>query len=204
MFPPVEGAYGHGRKTETAGTAIVSLVPGKKGKFTYIVFVSYLDAGTAHTITQMRAIGTGTLSAAAAASQAVVVATAQPVDSAGATVDTVAANDYLAIQKPNGDWHLAKVSSVSSLSWTLTANVPTGGFNAGARYCFYGVVGDSYHDDFDLVSGSGSALKNFPPVSQSGVMCKSTGPNEPILIYSDNATNAGKLEHVSAIYSRVG
>lgn len=189
-----DGVFTHGHKTETAGTAIVIMVPGMKGRYTHVKRITYTTGATLHTITVMRKVAETTLSAAAAAAQAVIALTADP--------GSIAANDNLAIQKPNGSWHFGVVSSVSSLNITLTANVPTGGFSSGARVIFYGVVGDADHDNHDYRVQANATNAQIPD-DNDGVVDSSTGVDEPVILSSDNGTNAGRFELVEAVYSRV-
>ena len=188
------GSEGAGKITETAGTRIRRLIGGKGGCFTHLLNMRYTAGATAHTITVMRGQSYTTLSAAALAAQADVVLTAAITDGTNA----VAANDLVAIKKPDGSWHLGLVSAwtAGTLTLTLTANVPTGGFNKGAAVICYGVAGDSGHDNYKFAAGSG-ATTNYPAVENGGSLIRSRRQNEPLIIDSDNATNAGTLENAT-------
>lgn len=194
MIPVAEGYYTEGYKTANAGTAIVAMIPGMKNRYTHISRIVYTTAGTPHTITMMKRVADTTLSAAAAAAQAVIVLTADP--------GSIAANDLLAIQKPNGSWHFGTVQSASGLNVTLTANVPTGGFSSGAKVIFYGVAADSDHSHHTILTTASAAREPLPDDTDAVIM-SSSGTDEPLIVSIDNITNAGKLHSIEAFYSRV-
>lgn len=202
MSVPIEGFEGFGRKTEVAGTAIVQGIPGRKGKYTYLNSFGYTDAATQHTLTMMISKGRTTLTTAIAASGTAVVATADP----GPTGNAIATGDYIAIKLSDGvSWHFSTVTVVTSTTYTLATALPSDKTaSVGAPLAFFGVVGDAAHDDKDYVSNSNSSRKDFPPVDTQGMLCKSTRLDDPIIIYSNNITNAGTLEYATAVYSRVG
>lgn len=197
--------FGRGNLTQTAGTRIQALVPGRKGLLTYISFIEYKDAGTAHTITLMAKVSETTLTAAVAASGTVIPIAADPGTSA---TGTIAAADLVAVQLADGSWHGSAVSSVSSLNITLSTALPAGtGKNAlsGARFIFYGAAGDSPHANNTFLSGTGSASVYFPNNNGGlppGCLQKSYGSDEPIWLDSGNATNAGNLRCLMAFYQR--
>lgn len=185
---------GYGAVTQTAGTVITRTVPPARNAYTHITCVKYTAAGTAHTVTVMRPYGKTTLSSAALAAQAVINLTA---DSGVTPPGAIAANDYLVIEKPDGTYHTAVVSSVAALAITLTANVPTGGFASGATVWFMGAPAD--HVDA-LFSGIASATTTYS--EDVGSIRATLNKYEPMIVHSNNATAAGTLQQVSAAYSR--
>lgn len=189
----VYGGNGLGSDTQTAGTVINRLVPARVGAFSRITKLVYTAGATAHTVYAMRSLGRTTLSADAAASQAVINLTAEP----GPSGNTIAANDYVAIRQDNGAVIVAKVSSVSSLAVTLTANLSVA-ISAGASVWFFGVAGDTdpkttlVHPKF---TGTASVTTSYS--DDAGGVVASHAKDEPILVQSNNATNAGVIEQVS-------
>jgi hypothetical protein len=181
------GSFNLGAKTATAGTEITQLIAPRNRAYTRVTTASYRAAGTAHTLTALRTLNQTVLSAAAAAGQAVISLAADP--------GSIAANDFVAILKPDGTYHLGKVSSVSTLDVTLTANVPTGGFAAGAKVFFFGAIGDG-HPQF---AGTATTLETYQDTT-AGIVA-SNNVEEPILLHSGNATAAGVLERVSGVYT---
>lgn len=195
---PAFGGNSLGRVTQSSGTVINRLVPPRRGAFTRVTKIVYTAAATAHTLTAMRSLGTTTLSAAAAASQAVINLTADP----GPSGNGIAANDYLAIENDDGTVFLDTVSSVSSLAITMTTNLATA-LSAGQRVWFFGVAANTdpkllaAHTAFTLTA-SVTTTYSEPVV---GVIA-SHEENEPILLQSNNATNAGTLEQVTWIHTK--
>lgn len=195
----VHGVFDVLAHTETAGTAIVDVIPPRKGLKTRVRKYVYTPGATTHTLTVMSPQGVTTLSAAAAAAQAVVNLTADP--GTGTTSGAIAASDYVVIEKPysagsHRTYHIAKISSMSTLAATLTANVPTGGFSSGALVWFFGAAADVQHPTFTLTTGA-----QRTPIDDSWYgLCGTTEQNAPILLYSDNATNAGTLNYAQGIY----
>jgi hypothetical protein len=195
------GADGCGPKTATAGTAIVQVTTRKKGCKTRIDSVVYTAGATAHTLTIMRPIGRTKLSAAALAAQAVVVLTADP----GPSGNGIAANDYVVIMRPDGVPHVGVVSAWNGTTkaLTLTANVPTGGFDSGADVYFYGVIGDTdpqsqaAHPQYPLADAATTTVSN---ATGNGVF-GSARAGEPLLLHSGNATNAGTLNRANWVFS---
>lgn len=201
---PVRSMFGFGRKTQTAGTVITQVCPGKRGCFTYVTFMRYTNAATDHLLTLMRSASNGLVTTAvAAAGTAVIVDTAL---TDGGT-NAIAANDYISIEMDDGTFHTDIVSAwnSSTKTITLTTAVPTGrSILAGAKVWCYGVPGDSYHAAYQFDPITANASANFPAVANYGPLIKSRTKGEPIIFYSGNATNAGTLESLSGINSPVG
>lgn len=197
-------AFGRGKKTEAAATRIRALVPGDRHGFTYLTFLRYTAAATAHTLTMMRGHSFSRTTTAIASGVTVVVEDALT-DAAG---NALAAADVVAIQLADDSWHLGVVDTggwnAGTKTITLTAGTTltgTVGVAAGGRVISYGVAGDSGHANYTLTAGA-SATTNYPAVANSGPLAKSAQRNEPIIVDSDNATAAGTLEAVSAVYAK--
>jgi hypothetical protein len=193
MLGYIRAAVRYGKKTETADTAIVRTIPPHKTSsgdrsYTRLTSLFYRCGTTAHTLTVMRPLGTTTLSAAALAAQAVINLVADP--------GSIAANDYLVIEKPDGTFHTAIVSSVATLAITLTANVPTGGFASGAKVWFMGVAADQSDDVYELPA---STLTKYEDAAVG--FAGTAGSYEPLIVYIDNGTAAGFLQQVCAAYT---
>ena len=183
----VHGGSSVGNFTESAGTVIDALVVGKPGFRTRIPTLKYVSDSTAHTLTIMRVLGDTTLSAAAASGQAVIDIVADP--------GSIAANDYVVLEDNEGAQHLRKVSSVSTLEITLTANVPSA-LNAGNKMYFLGIVGDTGH------------LRLLPTVSVTTTyqdevvgIAENLKKGEPLVVNSTNETGAGTIELVTSAYT---
>ena len=185
--------------TETAGTAIIDILKPRKGCKVRLKRFVYTPAGTDHTLVVMLAQGRTTLSAAALASQAVINLTADP--GTGTTSWVIAGSDYLVVEKPYSagsarTFHIAKVSSVSTLAITLTANVPTGGFSSGAKVWFFGAAADTQHPTWAM-----TASAQRTPIDDNWFGAVGALQNDdPVMLYVANATNAGTLNYAQGIY----
>lgn len=201
----VRGVYNIGYNTASAGTRIEVVVPPREDARTRIMKLAYRAGTTAHTVTLMKPLGRTTVASTAATGQAVVNISANP--GTGTVAGTIAANDYLVIQRDTTEInYLVKVSSVSTLAITLTANVPVA-FAAGDKVWFYGVPGDVRTN----IAEGAMPLETFASTS---VTYSSTEKGEglfttderddPVIVSSDNATVAGFLQYVAAEYLSYG
>lgn len=188
---------GFGKLTQTAGTAIVQHVPGKNGAYANLIKMANTAGATAHTLTVMRDASSTTLSASAAASQAVVNVTAALTDGGG---NAIASGDYVALQQDNSTWHVTTFSSAATLAYTLGANLTYAAASGNKIFC-YGVIGDSYHDNADYASGAG-AQTVIPSGDVTGSIACGKTAGAPLLIYNANATNASTLDYVMWAYSK--
>lgn len=196
---------GTGGLTQTAATLIQYLIPPDRRGKTRISKVTYTDGGTAHTLTFLRPLGRTTVSAIAAAGQAVFSLTADPGVAAayGGISNTIAANDFVAIRTASdGITRLYKVSSVATLAITLTGNL-TVALAVGDDVWFFGITTDTdgatgaAHPK--LLSGAGTAAVTFE--DREGGVVASLRQDEPILFNSNNATAAGTLSQLSYAYT---
>lgn len=195
---------GDGNKTQTAGTLIQYLImPSPDGKVK-VIAISYTAGSTAHTLTLLRPIGRTKCSAVGASGQAVINLVADPGITTGFTqgavpiVNTngIAANDFLAIRETDGITRVYKVSSVSTLAITLTANLTTG-VDTTSDVWDFGITTDTdprtgnAHPNF---AGTASVTTSLPVVlSPESVICGTHAVDEPVLFNSNNATVAGTL-----------
>lgn len=191
------GGNSLGRATQAFGTTIEHLVPPLRGKRTRVSKLRYTAAGTAHTVTGMRPLGTTTVASTAASGQAVVNFTAQPQSG-----NNVAANDWVAIRhSADGVTRLYKVSSVSTLAITMTANLSVAAA-AGDKIWFFGVAGDTdpvtgtTHPTFSMAA---STVVEYTD-TVGGVLASHT-TDSPLLFQSDNATAAGAFNQTSYAYT---
>lgn len=196
------GTEGYGKKTESAGTAIQRLVGGRKGMFTHLLGVRYTAGATAHVLTVMRGQSYAKVAADAAAAQKDVVVDAALTDGAG---NAIASGDIMAIQKPDGTWIFDTVASwaATTLTITMTTNLPTGGVSNGARVVSYGVPGDSGHSEYTFDLGA-SGTTTIPGGEVVGSVVRSSRDHEPLILSVNNVTNAGTLNDVQIGYSVTG
>jgi hypothetical protein len=203
----IKGRFGLDRLTQTAGTVITQVVPpNTKGGRAVITNVAYVCAATAHTLTFMKALGQTVATAAAASGQAVV-----NVEAKTFLDQTVAANDFAVVQHSDGTYGVYLVSSVSSLAITFASNL-TAAVADNAKIWWFGAAAEAQHQQI-LVTASvrNDYADPIAGVSQSGygpttisstVYSGRSGIGDPIIVHSNNATNAGLLELVSGYYAQ--
>jgi len=201
----VISAFGRGKASVAFGTPIRVLVPGDPHGFTYLTFLRYTAAGTAHTLTMMRGqTHAKAVAAADAAATDIYVDTAMK-DGAG---NALAAADLVGIELDDGSWHLGILdtsgwdAATKKIILTSGTVIPAGRSVAiGGAVVSFGIPGDANHANFTL-TGTASATTSYPAVANAGPVCKSPYRNSPILISSDNATATGTIEAVAAVYAK--
>lgn len=184
-----------GYHTETAGTVIQENVPGKDGLRIGLEYLGYTAAATAHTLAVLYPGSLAgcrtTADGAAAASQKDILCADAPTDPAG---NAAASGDHIAYQVSDGTWEFNTVASISTKTITLTNNIATALLD-GAKVRIFGVVGDGQNFRFAAGAAGTSTFSN----NQTIVKVDSTFEGDPVILQSDNATNAGFL--LSAMFS---
>lgn len=182
----------YGSLTQTAGTEILRVVPPRDGAPGCVGNFRYEAAATAHTLTMMMVTSSTTVATDAASGQAVVNMSGTLTDASGGAV---AASDFLVLQYESGVWEAHKVSSVSGLAITVTANL-TAKIKAGSiAYCM-GAPADHAARQFTMKA---STTTDFI-ASDNRVQAARSVEGNPILVHSNNATNAGTLYWLSYYY----
>lgn len=203
MFHIIRDVYSQGGQlTATAGTVINCLVPARKRLKTVLESVAYKAGTTAHTLTVLRdqtprAGAKITATAAAATGQAVVNFSSTAITRAG-SAGTVAANDWVAIESSDGSTQLYQVSSVSTLAVTMTANISPA-VNKGARIWPLGVAADHATAGAFAAAASTTTTLTDAVNGAAGVIA-AYDEEEPLLVQSNNATAAGTINQVAAVY----
>lgn len=194
---------GYGSKTTSAGTEFMRVAPPKAGAYTRINSLIYEAGATAHTVTMMVPIRKVKVATDAAAGQAVIRLSAVPVDLDG---NKIAANDFLVVKDEAGIFGAYKVASVSGNSITITTSVGSAdgsGFVnkvlANSAVWFYGATGD--HPDRQITMKA-STITTLPDAANG--WATTSGRFEPIIVHSNNATNAGTLVAVSYSNPTIG
>lgn len=199
MSLPSIGGAAIGSTTQNAGTVITAILPGRRGCYSYLTFIRYTAAATAHTVLMMRSASRAVAAAAAAAAANSVTYTGTLTDGGG---NAIAANDYVGYELAAGKWQLDKVAAVNTttkvitLTGTLDAALP-----AGAAIVCFGAPGDSYHTGSYGLTAALNTTTNYPAIA-GNILLRSTFRNDPIMLYSANATNAGTLEGASVEHCR--
>lgn len=199
--PTLFGSNVLGPITEPAGTPINRVIPPLPSATARVSKVVYTPGATSHTLTCLRALGRTRLADNASSGQPSITLHADP----GPSGNGIAANDWLVIRNDNGSVFVAKVSSVSSLDITLTANLVSAISAIGSSVWFYGIASDTdprganaSHPQYSLATGAQRTLSETWPDCVVGAWLA----NEPILLQVDNATNAGTLDRVHFHYER--
>lgn len=185
----------YGSKTASAGTAITRLVPPSAGKLARVSSFIYVCGSTAHTVTVMPSLADTIVTTDAASGQAVVAFGAIPTAPDGSAL---AASDWVTLQHEDGSWAEYKVSSVSGLNVTLTANLSQK-VKAGSRIFFHGAPADHATRQFLLVASTTLTINDVSCGAGSA-----TRLGEPVIVHSDNATAAGSLQMLAYRYVALG
>lgn len=209
------GAKGYGKKTATAGTALVQTVDPMRNARTVLTFLSYTAGNTAHTITAMRPLGSTTLASATAANTNTITLTADPGawgSSKSVAANAIAANDYVVLERADGTFHTSTVAAgtFAGSNLTLTTSLPTGvGASTGAKVWFYGITTDSNpadglaHPQYGTTANTTVTIGNTVGEGLAGFV-QTAGKYEPIVIHSNNATADGTIERLTAVYTSKG
>lgn len=196
---------------------------GQGGAFTNLNTLIYTTAGTAHSVAVMQPLNFTTFAAAVAKNSTSISLTEDPgtyatvyrfptyndVDPAIAN-NTIAAGDYVAYQLDDGSWRLDTIASGTQAGGNLvlttgTANVDGATIAAGNILFFYGISTDVHP-----VTGAAHwitttiASTNRQSLLQEGVFggIRSLFRGLPLLIYSNNDTAQGRMNHASGYYSQ--
>ena len=192
--------------TESAGTAIVEVIPAIDGMIPRMTNFRYTNGVTAHTVTFMKAIGqTVTTAQSLAAISTLTLADVQPGNTVAAQPvgETLAAADYLAWIDEDGVYHVDTVSSISGSVVTMTNAVGTDVPTGAKVWAFYELarathvqmtLTASVDTDLDILIQGG-----YP--RQSGIGSSRSGAGDPLVISINNITNAGTLRYAAGIWT---
>jgi hypothetical protein len=193
------GSFSFAGLTASAGTAITALLPPRQRAFTRLTRILYRCGGTAHAIVVLKSLAQVTLTANAASGQAVINISSDP---------GMAANKFVCVELADGTYHLGRVSSVSSLAVTLSANLPAAA-SSGAKVWFFGLPGDHPVSSQTTtrptpvlghtVTCTASILNAWEDYG-SGI-AQSNNQEEPLMVHSANGTAAGTFELISGCHT---
>lgn len=202
--------FGFGNLTQNAGTVITALCPPRKRAYTRLTGLAYTAAGTAHTLSLMKALSYTTLASAVDASGTSVTLSADPGGSsfalAAAVAGAIADNDFVCFELDSGDYFLSIVASLSTLTFT-TGAFPSAAA-AGRRVWFFGAPGN--HTGSQTTSKS-ITQKGFQILTIASVrnsfsdhasgLLQSNNPWEPLMLHSNNAAAAGIFDQVTGCHT---
>ena len=200
---PHKGSFSNPSVTATAGTVITSLIQPRANAIAQINELIYESAATAHDLTFMKSLGETTLTADAVLSATTINVAALDFGAG----QTLAANDYIAIELASGVFQLNVATVVSTLALTVTALAEA--VVSGAKVHLFGVLGDTGHQTMTTKASAVNTMRVAPPGGvvnsgynfvSSGTRYKDKGFNKPILVFSGNATNAGFIRSLAGTY----
>lgn len=203
-----KGSFSLGRLTASAGTPLRLLIPpAMRGARTRITGLSYRAAGTAHTLTVLKALERTTTAAAANSG-----ATTVTLSSLAFRGDILAANDHLVIMHADRTFGVYVVSSVNTATRVVTlATALTAAVNAGAPVWIMGAVSESEHIQIGTTANTLLTLTNdLAGIAVSGyrstvggTVYQRSGNDDPLIVYSPNDTAAGVIELCTGYYGSV-
>lgn len=188
---PVNDAYG--TKTAAFDTEFTRLIPPRAGFRARASGAIYTAGTTAHTLSFMNVLGSTTVSTDAAAAQAVVAFTALPTAPDGSVI---AAGDWVVLQQEDSTWVAHKVSSLSGLNVTMTANLAKK-VKANTTVFFLGAPAD--HADRQYTVLASQTLNLVGSDTRLG-LATAAADGQPILVHSNNVTAAGYLQWLGFTY----
>ena len=222
LVPPSPGALGSAPlRYSYSGTGGWAGANWRTVGRTVITAALYTTAATAHTLTMLRPKNWSYVSTAVAAGGTTIVLGENPgtystkykypspitTGTAAVADNGIATGDYVAYQLVDGTWILdtVTVSSLTLTPGTAVPNVTGGGVLANSPVFFFGIPTDKdpatgYADPGTLTIASTNRINHFDDdILGWG---NALHPGDPIMLYSNNATNAGSFEGVAGYYSK--
>lgn len=198
------GSFSATYQTATADTPITSPIPPRPRARTRLKRVRYRTAGTAHSLVFMKALGRTVTTTDKVATDTTLVLSADP--GTGTASGGIATNDWVCIECDDGSFFFAKVTNVSTLTITVAA-LPAD-VSAGNRVWTFGAPGDhpvstqTNPKPTPLFGSTETTVASSTQDFDGGEtgLCVSINEEEPMLVYSNNATAAGFIEFISAGY----
>lgn len=188
---PLNDAYG--TLTQSAGTEITRVIPPNPDGRACVGNFRYEAAATAHTLTPMTTLQTLACASDALSGQAVIAFDSLPITPDGTLI---AASDWIIAQYEDGTWVPHKVSSLSGLNVTVSANL-TQKILAGSKIHFMGAPADH---SLRQMTMKASTTTDFLAGDFRVRAATGSAKDTPILVHSNNATNAGTLYWLSYYY----
>lgn len=182
----------YGSVTQTAGTAITRVIPPSSGGRACVGNFKYVPAATAHTLSFLVPLSTVAVGTELASGGTTLTLSSVPTAADGSIL---ASGDYLVTQYEDGSWAAHLASGLSGLVVTIGAT--TQKILKGAVVYFMGAPADHSTRQITTIA---STSYDFIASDFRVRAATSPLPNQPILVHSNNATNAGTLHHLSYYY----
>ncbi len=199
-----KGSFHVGSKTATAGTVFTALIPPKPQAYAKIARMVYTTAGTAHTLSVLKAQGKTTTTAAQVATDTALTLSSisLALDENGASLsENLAASDYVVVQHTDGTWGAYLISSVSGSTLTIGA-LAKAVANGATVYGMYEVARTVGKASWQVTTRT-STTETFETYDSAIGVVASAKVNEPLLVHSSNVTAAGTLLYTAAAYTRI-
>jgi hypothetical protein len=193
-----------GYESNAAGTAYGVLIPPVPGKIPYLHRLRYTCAATEHILYGLRCVSDTTIAENAAAGQKdIKLVNAGTMQTEAGADEQLAANDFICWQSQYGVFNFDSIASISGTTVTMTSNLPTKSEAGAIVYCF-GEIARATNETLRFTVSSENDWTDI--YLQGGAPGQKTrharsGQNDPLLIHIDNASNAGFLHQVVALYA---
>lgn len=193
-----------GAKTQSADTVITQLIQPKSGAIARVNKIQYTSGSTAHTLQFLRSQGSTTTTAASAAGDSTItLSSTSPITSDFSSAsETLAANDWLAVQSTDGTYELAKVSSVSGSVVTLTATLAKAVASGATVYAFYELAraATAAGRPAILFYPTVSTLSSIGSEDHASAIVDGVVAGAPVMVHSSNATGQGYIQAIAGCY----
>lgn len=196
------GSFSLGNKTDTAGTAFYGAIPPRAGSYTRVLRCTYTSGATPHALQFLLAQGkTVTTAATSSGGTTLTLSSVTLAKDAAFADEDLAANDFVVVQHVDGTWGAYKISSISGKVITINA-LAKAVANGAVVYGMYEISRTAHKEAVQLRTVA-SVTHVFETMDPAGGIASSHGTNEPLMYYSDNTANAGFINQLTAVYSRV-
>lgn len=186
---------GYGSLTQTAGTAITRVVPARGGEWGYVSGWLYRPAATAHTLTHLTSQDQVIVDTDAASGGTTITVNRLPIAFDGGVL---ANTDWLIVEDENGYQIAYLLTSVNGN--VLTVPTLSSKLLADSRVWLMGTPSDHANRQILTVANADNTFYG----NRNSRAAISSAKNTPILVHSDNATNAGNLKWLTYDYTYGG
>ena len=192
--------YTTGYNTTSAGTEITSICPPNGDMIPVVRGFKYRNGATIHKLYFCSPLGvTRTIEFTDASGTTLELARNDPGKATDGTTIALAADDWIAYRTRSGALEARKISSITGTTVTITATGEE--VEVGAEvWAFYGSLDIHASESFDVAASDTVSYDNLHiqcgVPAQRGKEAPVSGSGMPMLVWSDNVTNAGKLDYV--------
>jgi hypothetical protein len=192
--------YTTGYNTTSAGTEITSICPPNGDMIPVVRGFKYRNGASGHKLYFCSPLGvTRTIEFTDASGTTLELARNDPGRATDGTTIALAAGDWIAYRTRSGALEARKIASITGTTVTITATGEE--VEVGAEvWAFYGYLDIHASESFDVAASDTVSYDNLHiqcgVPAQRGKDAPVSGSGMPMLVWSDNVTNAGKLDYV--------